>query len=106
MSSVTKKELAETLFEKVGINRKEAKKVVDIFFEEISRALLRKEEVHLSNFGQFETRQKNARPGRNPRANTPVTIAARRSVIFHASPKLKETVENSLRAQAWQGDPQ
>jgi len=93
--TLTKAELAEMLFERVGLNKREAKDIVDTFFEEIRDCLARGDEVKLSGFGNFQVRDKPARPGRNPKTGEVIPIAARRVVTFHASQKLKSVVELS-----------
>ncbi len=92
-STLTKAELAELLFEKVGLNKREAKDMVDTFFEEIRFALQRGDSVKLSGFGNFQLRDKPQRPGRNPKTGEAIPITARRVVTFHASQKLKAIVE-------------
>ena len=92
-STLTKAELTELLYEQVGLNKREAKEMVETFFEEISRALERGETVKLSGFGNFQLRDKPQRPGRNPRTGEEIPITARRVVTFHASQKLKAMVE-------------
>ena len=91
--TLTKAELAEMLFDRVGLNKREAKDIVDTFFEEIRDALARGEPVKLSGFGNFQVRNKPPRPGRNPKTGETIPIAARRVVTFHASQKLKAAVE-------------
>jgi integration host factor subunit alpha len=90
LPSLTKAELAELLFEYVGLNKREAKDMIETFFDEISNALERGESVKLSGFGNFQLRDKSARPGRNPKTGETVPIAARRVVTFHPSQKLKD----------------
>jgi len=90
--TLTKAELSDILFEKVGLNKREAKDFVEEFFEEIRRALESGESVRLSGFGNFQLRDKRARPGRNPKTGLAVPIQARRVVTFHASQKLKQFV--------------
>ncbi len=92
-ANLTKAELTELLYEQVGLNKREAKEMVETFFEEISRALERGETVKLSGFGNFQLRDKPQRPGRNPRTGEEIPITARRVVTFHASQKLKAMVE-------------
>jgi len=92
-STLTKAELAELLFERVGLNKREAKDMVDTFFEEIRFALQRGDSVKLSGFGNFQLRDKPQRPGRNPKTGEAIPITARRVVTFHASQKLKAIVE-------------
>ena len=92
-ATLTKAELAELLFERVGLNKREAKDMVDTFFEEIRFALQRGDSVKLSGFGNFQLRDKPQRPGRNPKTGEAIPITARRVVTFHASQKLKAIVE-------------
>ena len=93
--TLTKAELAEMLFEKVGLNKREAKDMVETFFDEIRAALERGESVKLSGFGNFQLRDKPQRPGRNPKTGEEIPITARRVVTFHASQKLKSMVEEA-----------
>ena len=91
--TLTKAELAEMLFERVGLNKREAKDMVETFFDEIRGALERGECVKLSGFGNFQLRDKPQRPGRNPKTGEEIPISARRVVTFHASQKLKNLIE-------------
>ena len=91
--TLTKAELAELLFERVGLNKREAKDMVEMFFDEISDALERGESVKLSGFGNFQLRDKPQRPGRNPKTGEEIPISARRVVTFHASQKLKALID-------------
>ncbi len=95
LPTLTKAELAELLFEQVGLNKREAKDMVETFFDEIRNALERGEAVKLSGFGNFQLRDKPQRPGRNPKTGEEIPITARRVVTFHASQKLKGMVEVS-----------
>lgn len=90
--TMTKAELAEALFDHLGLNKREAKDMVDGFFDEIRQALERGESVKLSGFGNFQLRDKPTRPGRNPKTGEEIAITARRVVTFHASQKLKAAV--------------
>lgn len=92
LPTLTKAELAELLFEQVGLNKREAKDMVETFFEEIRNALESGEAVKLSGFGNFQLRDKPQRPGRNPKTGEAIPITARRVVTFHASQKLKDSV--------------
>ncbi|MBN4665751.1 integration host factor subunit alpha [Pandoraea nosoerga] len=94
--TLTKAELAELLFEHVGLNKREAKDMVEAFFESIRDALESGDSVKLSGFGNFQLRDKPQRPGRNPKTGEAIPIAARRVVTFHASQKLKSMVESGL----------
>lgn len=93
--TLTKAELADLLFEKVGLNKREAKDMVDSFYEEVRTALQNGNGVKLSGFGNFQLRDKPQRPGRNPKTGEEVQITARRVVTFHASQKLKAMVEKT-----------
>lgn len=93
LPTLTKAELAELLFEQVGLNKREAKDMVETFFDEIRNALERGESVKLSGFGNFQLRDKPQRPGRNPKTGEEIPITARRVVTFHASQKLKGMVD-------------
>lgn len=93
--TLTKSDLAELLFEQVGLNKREAKDMLEAFFDEISDALERGESVKLTGFGNFQLRDKVSRPGRNPRTGVEVDIPARRVVTFHASQKLKDATGKS-----------
>ena len=101
--TLTKAELADMLFEKVGLNKREAKDMVETFFEEVRLALENGDSVKLSGFGNFQLRDKPQRPGRNPKTGEEIPITARRVVTFHASQKLKALVE---QAHGTPGDQQ
>ena len=102
--TLTKAELAEMLFDLVGLNKREAKDIVDTFFKEIREALASGDSVKLSGFGNFQVRAKAARPGRNPRTSESVAIAERHVVTFHASQKLKELLQAAVLPSSQQGD--
>ena len=97
--TLTKAELADLLFEKVGFNKREAKDMVESFYEEVRVALQNGDGVKLSGFGNFQLRDKPQRPGRNPKTGEEIPITARRVVTFHASQKLKAMVE---KKPAWE----
>ena len=101
--TLTKAELADQLFEKVGLNKREAKDMVESFFEEIRAALENGDGVKLSGFGNFELRDKPERPGRNPKTGEEIPITARRVVTFHASQKLKALVESTYSEEGTSG---
>jgi integration host factor subunit alpha len=93
MAALTKAEMAEKLFEELGLNKREAKEVVELFFEEVRAALEVNEQVKLSGFGNFDLRDKSQRPGRNPKTGEEISISARRVVTFRPGQKLKAKVE-------------
>ena len=92
--ALTKAALAEKLFEELGLNKREAKEIIENFFEEIRKALESDEQVKLSGFGNFDLRLKKERPGRNPKTGDEIPISARRVVTFRPGQKLKARVEN------------
>ncbi|MDP2827921.1 MAG: integration host factor subunit alpha [Sulfuricellaceae bacterium] len=100
--TLTKAELADMLFDQVGLNKREAKDMVESFFEEIRTSLETGDGVKLSGFGNFELRDKPQRPGRNPKTGEEIPITARRVVTFHASQKLKSVVEETYAGNAAQ----
>ena len=93
MSALTKAEMAEKLFEELGLNKREAKEVVELFFEEVRSSLEVIEQGKLSGFGNFDLRDKSQRPGRNPKTGEEIPITARRVVTFRPGQKLKARVE-------------
>ena len=93
MTALTKAEMAEKLFEELGLNKREAKEVVELFFEEVRTSLEENEHVKLSGFGNFDLRDKSQRPGRNPKTGEEIPITARRVVTFRPGQKLKARVE-------------
>lgn len=94
--TLTKADLAELLFDRLGLNKRESKDMVEAFFDIVHGTLVQAQDVKLSGFGNFNIRQKAPRPGRNPRTGESIPIKARQVVTFHASHKLKSIV---------QGDP-
>ena len=95
--TVTKMELANILFDELGLNKREAKEFVELFFEEIRTALESGDSVKFSGFGSFSVRDKPRRPGRNPRTGEEVPISARRVVTYKASQKIKNQVAGSVK---------
>jgi len=91
--SLTKADIADRLFNEVGLNKREAKEFVDAYFETIRQALENGENVKLSGFGNFQLREKNQRPGRNPKTGEEIPISARRVVTFRPGQKLRARVE-------------
>ena len=91
--ALTKAQLADLLFDQLGVSKREAKDMVDAYIDLISGSLVRGEEVKLSGFGNFQIRSKAPRPGRNPRTGELIPIDARRVVTVHASSKLKEQIQ-------------
>jgi integration host factor subunit alpha len=90
--TITKADLATLLHENLGVNKREAAEIVMAFFEEISAELEKGDTVKLSGFGVFCLRNKNSRPGRNPKTGEMIPVSARRVVMFHPSHILKGLV--------------
>jgi integration host factor subunit alpha len=97
--SATKATLATTLFEQIGLNKRESNDLVDRFFEDIAAALEAGDGVKLSGFGNFTLREKPPRPGRNPKTGQEIPIAARRVVTFHPSSKLRALIKFPTRPE-------
>lgn len=99
-NALTKDQLSQVLASCTDLKRREAKEVVDTFFDIMLETLLSGEELKLSGFGHFQVRSKTPRPGRNPRTGETVPISARRVVTFHPSDKLREAVERGGLSRA------
>ncbi|MFZ4481310.1 MAG: integration host factor subunit alpha [Rhodoferax sp.] len=95
--ALTKAQLAELLFEQIGLNKRESKDMIDAFFDLIADSLVDGSDVKISGFGNFQIRTKAPRPGRNPRTGEAIPIEARRVVTFHVSQKLKEQIQDAGR---------
>lgn len=93
MNALTKARMADRLFEELGLNKREAKEIVELFFGEVRGSLEHNEQVKLSGFGNFDLREKGERPGRNPKTGEEIPITARRVVTFRPGQKLKARVE-------------
>ncbi len=91
--SLTKAVMATSLFNAIGLNKEEARELVDLFFEELEACLEDGEQIKLSGFGNFALRDKKERPGRNPKTGENVPIPARRVVTFRPGQKLKARVQ-------------
>lgn len=91
--ALTKAQLADMLFDQIGLNKRESKDMIDAFFELIAKSVVAGQDVKISGFGNFQIRTKAPRPGRNPRTGEPIPIESRRVVTFHASHKLKDQIQ-------------
>jgi integration host factor subunit alpha len=99
MAALTKADLAEMLFDDLGLNKREAREIVEMFYAEIIEALEKNDNVKISGFGKFELREKKSRPGRNPKTGEEVAISARRVVTFKPGQKLRSRVETYARGE-------
>lgn len=97
--TLTKAELADLLFDRLGLNKRESKDMVEAFFEIVHGSLVEGHDVKLSGFGNFNIRRKAPRPGRNPRTGEAIPIKARNVVTFHASHKLKGLVQGDIATE-------
>jgi len=91
--TLTKSDIVEDLNNEIGLNKREAKELVDLLFNDIKNLLSEGNEVKLSGFGNFQLKDKSPRPGRNPRTGEDVEISARRVVTFKSGQKLKESIK-------------
>ncbi len=91
--ALTKADMAESLFDEMGLNKKEARELVDLYFQELVASLAVGEQVKLSGFGNFALRDKKVRPGRNPRTGEKIPVPARRVVTFRPGKKLQARVK-------------
>ncbi|MBF0751040.1 MULTISPECIES: integration host factor subunit alpha [Pasteurellaceae] len=97
--TLTKIDITEFLIEKYQLQKLEAKRLVDNFFEEIRLSLEAGNDVKLSGFGNFELRDKASRPGRNPKTGESIPVSARRVVAFKPGQKLRARVEKAKLSQ-------
>lgn len=104
LSALSKAELAEFLSDAIGLSKRESKDLVECFFDEIASALVEGKDVRLSGFGNFTTRDKAPRPGRNPKTGEEIPISARRVVTFRAGQKLRHRVESVIDGNEWMPD--
>ena len=97
MGSLTKADLAENLVDSIGLSKKDAKDLVEGFFDVVRSSLIERQQVKLSGFGNFEVREKSQRPGRNPKTREEIPITARTVVTFRPGQKLKSKVEDYMQ---------
>ena len=91
--TITKDSLVEMVHNEIGLNKREAKELIESFFEQIKKSLEEGNDIKLSGFGNFNLRDKASRPGRNPKTGEEVTISSRRVVTFKSGLKLKSKLE-------------
>jgi integration host factor subunit alpha len=106
MTTLTKADLAKYLDEQIGLTNREAKEIIEMFFDYIGDALVKGKQVKLSGFGNFTLHDKKERPGRNPRTGEEVPVSARRVVTFHCGQKLKARVEKHGGKKSGSGENQ
>ncbi|MEO8402263.1 MAG: integration host factor subunit alpha [Gammaproteobacteria bacterium] len=91
--ALTKADIAEHLFNGIGLTKREAKEIVELYFQQVCKALESGQQVKLSGFGNFELHDKSERPGRNPKTGEAIPVSARRVVTFRSGQKLRARVE-------------
>lgn len=91
--ALTKADISEHLFNTIGLTKRDAKELVELYFQQVCKALESGQQVKLSGFGNFELHNKNERPGRNPKTGEPIPVSARRVVTFRSGQKLRARVE-------------
>jgi len=91
--ALTKADIANCLFDEIGLTKREAKEIVELFFDQICEALAKGQQVKISGFGNFELHDKDERPGRNPKTGEMIPVSARRVVTFRSGQKLRARVE-------------
>jgi len=94
--TVTRADLCEAVYQKVGLSRTESSYLVELVLQEISASLERGEAVKLSSFGSFIVRSKGERIGRNPKTGEEVPILPRRVMVFKPSNVLKKKINDAL----------
>src|SRR5882757_3470734 len=102
-NTITRAQLAEAVYQEVGLSRNDSAQLVDVILEEVSQALLRDEMVKLSSFGSFQVRSKGERIGRNPKTGKEVPILPRRVLVFRASHVLKDKINRALSGARSEG---
>jgi integration host factor subunit alpha len=93
--AITRVDLCEAVYQKVGLSRAESSAFVELVLKEITDCLEKGETVKLSSFGSFVVRKKGLRIGRNPKTGTEVPISPRRVLVFKPSPLLKQQINRS-----------
>ncbi len=91
--ALIKADMVESLFNEMGLNKREAGELIDLTFQEMAASLSVGEQVKLSGFGNFDLLDKKERPGRNPKTGEKIPISARRVVTFRPGEKLKARME-------------
>ncbi len=92
---MTKADLVDIIFGKVGLSKIESQNIIEMIFETIRQTLVEGESVKVSGFGTFNVKKKNARRGRNPKTGDELQITPRRVVTFRASNHFRELIEKT-----------
>ncbi len=92
MKTITRSDVAETIYEEIGLSRKDSADILDMILEEITKELVSGHDVKLSSFGTFSLRNKKARIGRNPKTGVSAEISPRRVISFKPSQVMRKTI--------------
>jgi len=98
-NTLTRADLAEAVYQEVGLSRSESSSLVESVLNEVADTLVKGETVKLSSFGSFQVREKGGRVGRNPKTGEEVPIDPRRVLVFRASHVLKDRINSALSAE-------
>jgi len=94
---MTKADIVEYIYDKIGFSKKESSEIVDLVFETIKEALAKSEKIKISGFGNFNIKSKKERKGRNPQTGEEIKISARRVLSFKCSQVLKDTLNEKAK---------
>jgi integration host factor subunit alpha len=97
--TLTRADLAETVYERVGLSRTESSQLVELVLDEISNSVLNGDNVKLSSFGSFQVRSKTERVGRNPKTGEEVPISPRKVMVFKPSAIMKKTINEAMSSK-------
>ena len=97
---MTKADIIEGVYEKVGFSKKESAEIVELVFDTVKETLERGDKIKISGFGNFQVRNKKARVGRNPQTGKEIEISARRVLTFRPSQVLKTALNTAAEAEA------
>ena len=92
MKTITRADVAETIYEEIGLSRKDSTDILDMILDEIVKELSNGNDVKLSSFGTFSLRQKKERSGRNPKTGVEAIISPRKVISFKPSPTMRKTI--------------
>lgn len=96
---MTKVDIVENIYEKVGFSKKEVAKIVEYIFDIIKETLIKEDKIKISGFGNFVVRKKRSRRGRNPQTGSDIEISARRILTFKPSQVLKGDLNNKEKLE-------
>ena len=94
MKTITRADVAETIYEEVGLSRKDSGDILDMVIDEIKSELVKGNDVKLSSFGTMSLRKKNPRVGRNPKTGVEAEISARTVISFKPSQNLRKAINS------------